>query len=58
MNVVFYDGHAETMEELAACNPKFWVPKGTVLQSTAIAKIWPDVQNQYQLTGLSSWTAP
>jgi prepilin-type N-terminal cleavage/methylation domain-containing protein len=29
LNLVFYDGHAENMDDLAACNPNFWLPKGT-----------------------------
>jgi len=30
-NAVFYDGHVETLGDLDGANPKFWMPKGTVV---------------------------
>jgi prepilin-type N-terminal cleavage/methylation domain-containing protein len=31
LNAVFYDGHAETLDEVTAMNPRFWLPAGTVI---------------------------
>jgi prepilin-type processing-associated H-X9-DG protein len=31
MNVVFFDGHAETLDAKAAANPVLWFPKGTTI---------------------------
>src|SRR5206468_4257061 len=54
LNVVFYDGHGETLDEMVAANPKYWLPKGTAFkgtsQSNVLGKIWPDVIAQYKLT--------
>jgi len=54
LNVVFYDGHGETMDELVAANPKYWLPKGTAFtgstQTNVVSKIWPDVIAQYGIT--------
>jgi prepilin-type N-terminal cleavage/methylation domain-containing protein len=48
LNVVYYDGHGETLPELQAANPKIWLPKNTVVTTAAIsAKVWPDVISQY-----------
>jgi prepilin-type processing-associated H-X9-DG protein len=41
LNVVFYDGHAETMNEKDAMRPDYWLPTGTTLVDGS--KIWPDV---------------
>jgi len=30
MNMVFYDGHAENMDDVTAANPNYWLPRGTV----------------------------
>jgi prepilin-type N-terminal cleavage/methylation domain-containing protein/prepilin-type processing-associated H-X9-DG protein len=54
MNAVFYDGHAETMEEMAAADPKLWLPKGSRIVDTT--KIWPDVVNAYKISGASAAT--
>jgi prepilin-type N-terminal cleavage/methylation domain-containing protein/prepilin-type processing-associated H-X9-DG protein len=48
INLLFFDGHAETVEEMEACNPALWVPKGTVFPDGA--KVWPDVQAHYNMT--------
>jgi prepilin-type N-terminal cleavage/methylation domain-containing protein len=47
LNLVFFDGHAENMSELQACNPNYWVPTGSLLPSGGI---WPDVMKQYKIT--------
>jgi prepilin-type N-terminal cleavage/methylation domain-containing protein/prepilin-type processing-associated H-X9-DG protein len=47
LNALFYDGHAETLDEMQSCNPAIWVPKGTRFADGA--KIWPDVVAKYQL---------
>ena len=30
MNAVFFDGHAETLDDFSASNPGLWLPKGTI----------------------------
>lgn len=34
MNMVFYDGHAENMDDVSAANPNYWLPRGTVWPRT------------------------
>jgi len=48
LNAVFYDGHADNMEELTVSNPRLWLPKGTAIKDTS--KIWPDVIARYGVT--------
>ena len=40
-NIGFFDGHVETLDDLAGSNPKFWFPKGTVIPD-AKGELWPD----------------
>lgn len=47
LNALFYDGHAETLDEMQSCNPSLWVPKGTSFATGS--KMWPDVVANYQL---------
>jgi prepilin-type N-terminal cleavage/methylation domain-containing protein/prepilin-type processing-associated H-X9-DG protein len=35
MNAVFYDGHAETLDDMTASNPALWLPRGTVMPNPA-----------------------
>ncbi len=53
-NALFYDGHAASLEEMEACNPALWVPRGTLIASSA--KMWPDVVSRYGVT--FPWIAP
>ncbi len=70
MNVVFFDGHGETLDDVAAANPSLWMPKGSVIFPTvgiggsAVAgtkTVWSDVQSLY-CPGITSnsqpWTSP
>ncbi len=70
MNVVFFDGHAATLDEVTASDPSLWLPKGTVIfpafgvGGTAVKgtkEVWSDVQSLY-CPGISSgsqpWTSP
>jgi prepilin-type processing-associated H-X9-DG protein len=66
MNVVYFDGHAETLDDVQASNPALWMPRGTVVTpnagcaGTAVAgtkTVWSDVQSRY-CGGVSPWTAP
>jgi prepilin-type processing-associated H-X9-DG protein len=40
MNAVFFDGHAETLEEIRSLDPDLWVPRGTVIPDGS--KLWDD----------------
>jgi prepilin-type N-terminal cleavage/methylation domain-containing protein/prepilin-type processing-associated H-X9-DG protein len=54
MNAVFYDGHAETLDDLASANPKLWLPRGTVIPTGNM--VYNDVEAKY---GISfPYTAP
>lgn len=33
LNAVFFDGHAETMDEVTATHPRYWIPAGSVFKS-------------------------
>jgi prepilin-type N-terminal cleavage/methylation domain-containing protein len=63
INAVFYDGHAETMDDLEASNPALWLPTGSVLDnpvSSAIGgrpTIYPDTRAKFGITG-SQYVAP
>jgi prepilin-type processing-associated H-X9-DG protein len=69
MNVVFFDGHAETLDDVQAANPAIWMPKGSVITPTVGASlnvdgtktVWSDVQARYcpgVISNLQTWTAP
>ncbi|MBC7783503.1 MAG: hypothetical protein H7144_06655 [Burkholderiales bacterium] len=54
MNAVFYDGHAETMDDMQSSNPTYWVPSGSQMDTAAsIAagqpQVYPDVVKFYNL---------
>jgi prepilin-type processing-associated H-X9-DG protein len=53
-NAGFFDGHVETMGDLQGADPRFWYPKGTVLDTTQ--ECWPDVIARYNLP--NSYTIP
>jgi prepilin-type N-terminal cleavage/methylation domain-containing protein/prepilin-type processing-associated H-X9-DG protein len=48
INALFFDGHAENMDEVAFMNPSLWLPSKTVIPDNS--KIWPDVEAAYQMT--------
>ena len=54
MNAVYMDGHAESLDELAACNPALWLPRGTKFADTS--KIYPDVVKKYGVD--TNWVCP
>jgi prepilin-type N-terminal cleavage/methylation domain-containing protein len=41
LNAVFYDGHAATLDEFQATDPKYWLPSRSVFKSAE--QFWPDV---------------
>src|SRR5882762_7811078 len=56
-NAVFFDGHAETMDDMAMTNPSLWLPKGSVLASLTVSvagsrtTFWPETIAKLGLTG-------
>ncbi len=54
LNAVFYDGHAESLDDLSASNPALWLPKGSILwnpsagASGTARRGWKVVWNDYQ----------
>lgn len=47
-NLSFWDGHAETMGDLDASNPKYWLPQNSTLKITG--EICPDAVARFGLT--------
>lgn len=63
MNAVFYDGHAETLDDLTASNPKYWLPRGTVFSNVGggssnqvggVKVIWADARAKFLPPG-TTW---
>ena len=53
INLVFFDGHGETVDDVTAANPALWLPKGTSIADPAaiVASgrpfVWPDAVAKY-----------
>jgi len=47
MNVGFYDGHAETMDDLTSANPALWMPTGSTWLTSSFDNPLPDVKRVY-----------
>ena len=46
MNCAFYDGHVQTMDDVASSNPALWLPTGcalTIASAPAFGSVWGDV---------------
>ena len=61
LNALFFDGHVETMYDLASADPRYWMPSGSTWGPNApstnvFSKVWPDVVAKYNLT--STYIAP
>ncbi|MEO6434165.1 MAG: hypothetical protein ABIP55_00165, partial [Tepidisphaeraceae bacterium] len=56
-NCGFFDGHVETMTDLAGANPQLWYPKGTELDTT-VGQIYTDVTNAHKLPALAKFVVP
>jgi prepilin-type processing-associated H-X9-DG protein len=55
LNALFFDGHAENMDEVAATHPRLWLPRGTLIPATSDVnglpgKIPPDVRARHGIT--------
>ena len=48
LNAVFFDGHAETLNETRAINPDLWVPSGSYFKDGAA--VYQDVKDSTQIT--------
>jgi prepilin-type processing-associated H-X9-DG protein len=55
-NVVFFDGHAETMTDLDATNPDIWFPTNTKL--TANLDTWADTRARWPAKTTSGYKVP
>jgi prepilin-type N-terminal cleavage/methylation domain-containing protein/prepilin-type processing-associated H-X9-DG protein len=49
MNAVFFDGHAETLDDMASADPKLWLPRGTMIDDPddKDGGMYPDVRERY-----------
>jgi prepilin-type N-terminal cleavage/methylation domain-containing protein/prepilin-type processing-associated H-X9-DG protein len=54
-NFGFFDGHVETLGDLASADPKYWYPKGSTFSSTA-GELWADVIKKYNVP--AAYTVP
>lgn len=64
VNVAFFDGHVESLDDLAAANPALWMPKGSSIDPTAAPSsddrngtataLFSDVIRFYRLEGFNS----
>jgi prepilin-type N-terminal cleavage/methylation domain-containing protein/prepilin-type processing-associated H-X9-DG protein len=54
MNVLYYDGHAESLDDIQSANPKLWLPKGAKMAD--VSKVWPDVLQRYGIS--NGFTVP
>lgn len=54
MNAVFFDGHAETLDDLRSADPRLWLPRGSVIEDPLDVDggMWADVRERY-LQGVS-----
>ena len=51
LNVLFYDGHAENIDEVQSMNPALWLPSRSIITPAAApVKIWPDVVARYKMS--------
>lgn len=60
-NVVFFDGHAENVDDVTGANPHLWLPRGTTWPASEFTKadssgtgakiMYTDIKNKYQPTG-------
>lgn len=70
MNVVYFDGHAETLDDVTAANPALWMPRGSVIYPAAgcgavsvkgTKTVWSDVLGRYcpGVAGINDpWISP
>ena len=49
LNLVFFDGHAETMGDLDASNPQLWLPQGSTYEMDG--RLYPDTQKRFGIQG-------
>jgi prepilin-type N-terminal cleavage/methylation domain-containing protein/prepilin-type processing-associated H-X9-DG protein len=52
LNLLFFDGHVEGMDDMTAANPALWLPEGTQIANPAASLnsgpvVWPDVAARY-----------
>lgn len=58
LNAVFFDGHAETLDDMTASDPSLWMPTGSMIYRPTMTfngtdwVFWPDVAAKY-LPGVS-----
>ena len=45
-NAGFFDGHVETLDDLTGSNPRYWLPKGSVLTGGA-TEVWKDTAAKF-----------
>jgi prepilin-type processing-associated H-X9-DG protein len=57
MNAGFFDGHAESLDDFAASNPEYWMPRGTRVTGWA-GEACADVVAKYPANDGSDWVCP
>jgi prepilin-type processing-associated H-X9-DG protein len=46
-NAGFFDGHAETLDDLSGADPSLWLPTGSTLPASSFDNLLPDVSRVY-----------
>lgn len=55
-NIVFFDGHGQTENDLTATNPDFWFPSGTIFQSAL--DTWNDTRTAFPAKTAQGYRVP
>jgi prepilin-type N-terminal cleavage/methylation domain-containing protein/prepilin-type processing-associated H-X9-DG protein len=56
-NAAFFDGHAETLDDMTGSNPVYWMPRGTKVANWA-TEAWPDVVAKWPANTGSDFVCP
>jgi prepilin-type N-terminal cleavage/methylation domain-containing protein len=55
-NIIFFDGHGETLTDIEATNPDIWFPSGTVF--TSILDTWSDTRGRWPSKTAAGYRVP
>lgn len=47
LNAGFFDGHVESLDDVTAANPAYWLPRGSTYSNSGYDPLWPDTKPLY-----------
>lgn len=47
LNAGFFDGHVESLDDMTAANPAYWLPRGSTYSSSGYDPLWADTKALY-----------